>query len=469
MSGTVSRSRRGGRPDSAAPAAPASPAPARQAAWATLERVRAGATLADALARERDTLRDPRDRALAHDLATGVLRWRSALDATLAAAASRPLDRVDAAVLDVLRLGAYQLHHRDRLPPHAVVSDAVALARTAGHASAAGFVNAVLRRLARTPPAAPALEAAAAAGDIDALAVHGAHPAWLVARWVARLGAATAVRWLQFDNAPAPLTLRAIGSTDARDALAARLDAEGVATTPARWASSGLVVTAGAPLDGATARAGAFVVQDEASQLVGELAAAWSGERRLDVCAAPGGKTIALWQATPGGAVVAGDRRPRRVRLLRTTLARAGADRVHVVQHDATAALPYRAVFDVVLVDAPCSGLGTLRREPDLKWRRHEADLPGLAAVQRRMLTEAARVVAPGGVLIYATCSSEPEENDAVADAFLAAHAGFTAAGPPPRVPPALAALVDDTGRLYTSPAEHGLEAFFAAAFRRQS
>jgi 16S rRNA (cytosine967-C5)-methyltransferase len=461
----VSRPRRGGRaPD----AAPASPAPARQAAWRTLERVRAGATLADALARERDALRDPRDRALAHDLATGVLRWRSALDATLAAAASRPLERIDAGVLDALRLGAYQLQHRDRLPPHAVVSDAVALARTAGHASAAGFVNAVLRRVARTPPAAPALDAAAAAGDLETLAVHGAHPAWLVARWVARLGGATAVRWMRFDNAPAPLTLRAIGAADARDALAARLAAEGVETSPARWAAAGLVVTAGAPLDGAAARAGAFVVQDEASQLVGELAAAWSGERRLDVCAAPGGKTIALWQASPGGAVVAGDRRPRRVRLLRATLARAGATGVHVVQHDATGALPYRAVFDVVLVDAPCSGLGTLRREPDLKWRRAEADLPGLAAVQRRMLAQAARVVAPGGVLIYATCSSEPEENDAVADAFLAAQDGFSAAGAPTGVNPGLAGLVDRAGRLYTSPAEHGLEAFFAAAFRRR-
>jgi 16S rRNA (cytosine967-C5)-methyltransferase len=229
-----------------------------------------------------------------------------------------------------------------------------------------------------------------------------------------------------------------------------------------------LVVAGGAPLDGPAARAGLFVVQDEASQLVGELAAAWRGARRLDVCAAPGGKTIALWEARPADVVVAGDRRPRRVRLLRETLARAGADRVRVVQHDATAALPYRAAFDVVLVDAPCSGLGTLRREPDLKWRRREEDLPGLAAVQGRMLAQAARVVAPGGVLVYATCSSEPDENDAVADAFLAAHGDFAAAGPPPALSPGLAALVDAAGRLYTSPAAHGLEAFFAAAFRRR-
>ena len=440
-------------------------APARVAAWRTLARVRAGATLADAVARERAGLEDARDRGLAHDLATGVLRWRSALDAVLGAASSRPIARVDDEVLDILRLGVYQLRHRDRLPAHAIVSDAVALTRLAGHTSAAGFVNAVLRRLAAGDAGASLDDAVLASSSVEALATHFAHPEWLVTRWTARLGVDAAMAWMRFDNAPAPLTLRALPSAGSRDALAERLGTTGVSVEPTRWATDGLVVSAGNPLEDATPRG--FVVQDEASQIVGELAAGWPATRRLDVCAAPGGKTLALWSAGDAGGVVAGDRRPRRLRLLRETLTRAGAGGVPIVQHDAAGVLPYRDVFDLVLVDAPCSGLGTLRREPDLKWRRAEADLAGMATLQRRMLAHAARTVAPGGVLVYATCSSEPDENDAVADAFLETHPSFQPAGRSPGAPPTLAGLVTDAGRLHTSPDAHGLEAFFSAAFRR--
>jgi 16S rRNA (cytosine967-C5)-methyltransferase len=443
---------------------PYAAAPARVAAWRTLARVRAGATLADAVAKERESLRDGRDRALAHDLATGVLRWRSALDAALESASSRPVARLDPDVLDILRLGVYQLRHRDRLPAHAVVSDAVAMARLANLASAAGFVNAVLRRLAAAEGAAPLDDAGLAAAGVEALAVGLAHPAWLVSRWTARLGIDTAIAWMRFDNQQAPLTLRVLPAAGPREAAADRLAASGVAVTPARWSPSGLVVTDGNPLDGDMT---GFIVQDEASQLVGDYAAAWPARRRLDVCAAPGGKTLAL-SADPAALVVAGDRRPRRVRLLRDTLARAGAGHVPIVQHDAAGPLPYRDAFDLVLVDAPCSGLGTLRREPDLKWRRLEADLAPMAALQGRMLAHAARAVAPDGVLVYATCSSEPDENDAVADAFLAAHPAFEPAGRPPAAGDAVSRLVTGDGRLHTSPAAHGLEAFFAASFRRR-
>ena len=443
---------------------PYAAAPARVAAWRTLARVRAGATLADAVAKERESLPDGRDRALAHDLATGVLRWRSALDAALAGASSRPVERLDPGVLDILRLGIYQLRYRDRLPAHAVVSDAVAMARLASLTSAAGFVNAVLRRVAAGTDPAPLDDAALAAAGVDAMAIGLAHPAWLVARWTNRLGIDTALAWMRFDNQQAPLTLRVLPAAGPREALAERLATGGVIVTPARWSASGLVVTDGNPLDGD--RTG-FIVQDEASQVVGDFAAAWPARRRLDVCAAPGGKTLAL-SADPDALVVAGDRRPRRVRLLRETLAHAGAGHVPIVLHDAAGPLPYRDAFDLVLVDAPCSGLGTLRREPDLKWRRIEADLAPMAALQGRMLAHAARAVAPGGVLVYATCSSEPDENDAVADAFLEAHSTFAPAGRPAAAGEAIGSLVTEDGRLYTSPAAHGLEAFFAAAFRRQ-
>lgn len=456
-------------------------APARAAALRILGHVSGGATLADALARERDRLADARDRNLAHDLASGTLRWRNALDHVIAGASARPLDRIDPAVLDVLRLGAYQLLYLERVPDRAIVHDAVELVRTARHASAAGFVNAVLRKLAR-PGDRPQLPARPSAPDaarreelVEYLATTCSHPRWLCERWLARVGFVAAEAWVVFNNTTPPLTLRINARRTTREALAARLLEEGIRTVPTRWAAHGLIVESGSPLATAAMAQGLFVVQDEASQLVGDLAAAWIGSRALDACAAPGGKALALVDAaaamapTAGPLVVAADRRPRRLRLLRETLTRLGASHVPIVQIDLARALPFDGAFDLVLVDAPCSGLGTLRREPDLKWRREPADLVTMAAVQQRMLAAAARAVAPGGVLVYATCSSEPEENDEVAEAFLASHAAFVPAGrPDPARAGRITELLDEDGRLHTRPHEHGLEAFFAAVFRRR-
>ena len=442
-----------------------------------LQRVRAGATLADATARERESLADSRDRALAHDLAAGTLRWRAALDRAIAAASSRPLDRLDDDVLDILRLGAYQLRHLDRTPPHAVVDDAAELTRLVKLTSAVGFVNGVLRSLARAGPdaglpARPADPLRDRDAALDFLAIAGSHPRWLVDRWLAREGFAATERWVAFDNSPAPLCLRASLRKTTPAALEARLREEGVDTVRGAWMPDALIVQHGNPLTTATAHEGWFLVQDEASQIVGMLAAAWEGRRRLDTCAAPGGKTVALAEGFGGGArtlTVAGDRRPRRMRLLRETLARAGHADVPLVQLDVARALPFGPVFDLVLVDAPCSGLGTIRREPDLKWRRAPEDLARMAEVQQRMLAVAARVVAPGGTLVYATCSSEPDENDAVADRFLNDHPAFEPAGRPPwPSPPPFATLLDEAGRLRTSPVRDGLEAFYSAAFRRR-
>jgi 16S rRNA (cytosine967-C5)-methyltransferase len=215
------------------------------------------------------------------------------------------------------------------------------------------------------------------------------------------------------------------------------------------------------------AREGLFGVHDEASQLVGAMTGVKPGERVLDACAAPGGKTLSMAGALGShGLIVATDLRAARVRLLARTIGEAGASRVRVVRADAAGALPFGAVFDCVLLDAPCSGLGTIRRDPEIRWRREESDLPRFAEAQLRMLHEAARVVRPGGRVIYATCSSEPEENDGVVDAFLAS--GPFEPAPPPALPAAAAQLVDGRGRLRTLPFRDGLEAFFAAAADRR-
>jgi 16S rRNA (cytosine967-C5)-methyltransferase len=441
-------------------------APARIAAYETVLAVAAGrADLPSALARARLRLVDERDRALAGEIATGTLRWQGAFDHLIQQFAGRAPSKLDAEILAILRISIFQLLHLDRVPAAAVVDDAVELARKAGKRSASGFVNALLRRVSRERAQLPLPEAP----PIDLLAITLSHPRWLAERWLARHGADAAIAWARFDNAPAPLTLRANLVKTTRDGLIRDLAAEGVHTGAARFAPHALVVTAGNPLLTPLAHSGLFVVQDEASQLVGEFAAAATGERILDACASPGGKTTQMAAAMGGdGTIVAADVRGRRLELLARTVAESGAMHVHVVQANARATPPFRDVFDAVLVDAPCSGLGTIRRDPDVRWRRSEADLPVLAAAQLEMLAQLATVVGPGGRLIYSTCSSEPEENEDVVRAFLAAHPAYRREIPAAFTErPDLAALLDSDGSLKTLPFRDGLEAFYAATLRR--
>ena len=451
-------------------------APARAAAHRVLRAVHTERSdLATALAGATRRLQDPRDRALAAEIAVGVLRWRARIDHLLARVSSRALDRVDPAILDILRAGAHQILHLERVPDHAAVDDAVALTRRARKTSAAGFVNAVLRALASRPPLA-ALPARPAgppgAGEPDReqalayLSITQSHPRWLMERWLDRYGFEAAERWTSFNNAPAPVTLRVNTIRTSAQDLTAQLAARGVEVDAGRWSPRTLVVRRGNPLATDLAGRGLFLVQDEASQLVAELVAARPGQRVLDACAAPGGKTVAIAGSMSNrGLIVAADLRPARVALLARTLAGSGCRNTRVVRLDARRALPFGAVFDLVLVDAPCSGLGTLRRDPDIRWRRTPADLPALAAAQAALLRAAAAVVAPGGRLVYATCSSEPEENQLVVNDLLAGGAPFTpvrsGSGP-------LAPLVDAHGHFRTLPHRDALEAFFAVVLRRR-
>ena len=435
-------------------------APARVAAYEAVLAVATGrADLPSSLVRARDRLRDERDRALAGEIATGTIRWQAAADHLIREFSGRPLAKLDTEVVAILRIGIFQLLHLDRVPASAVVDDAVELARKAGKRSAAGFVNALLRRVSRERARLPL----PAAPPIDLLAITLSHPRWLAERWLTRHGAEAAEQWARFNNTPAALTLRVNTLMTTRDALARDLAVAGVETEPARFAMEALVVTAGNPLLTPLAQTGVFVVQDEASQLVGAFAGAAAGERVLDACASPGGKTTQMAAAMrDAGTIVAADVRGRRLDLLARTVARSGARSVRIVQADARARPPYRACFDAVLLDAPCSGLGTIRRDPDVRWRRSETDLASLAATQTAMLAHLAGVVRPGGRLVYSTCSSEPEENEQVVDTFLAAHPEFRRERPH-AVP---VELLDAEGALRTLPFRHGLEAFYAAMLR---
>lgn len=447
--------------------------PARLAAFHVLMVVSAGrADLPSALARSRSSLKDERDRALALDIATGVQRWRARLDHLIVQVSKRPMEKLDPEIVEILRLGAYQLLHLTRVPAAAVVDDAVNLAKRVGKRSASGLVNAVLRGVSRRRhslplPAKPA-DGANRDAALEYFSITLSHPRWLSARWYDRFGFDRAEAWLRFNNETAPLTIRANGIRISRDELATVLAAHDVVARPGRFAPEALLIESGNPLREKDLDAGLYVVQDEASQLIALLAGSPPGARVLDTCAAPGGKTTALAAAAPGSLIVSCDVRDRRIALLRRTVDATGAGNVRIVQADLGRSLPFQARFDCVLVDVPCSGLGTLRRDPDIRWRRREEDLAALASAQRVMLANAAAVVVPGGRLIYATCSSEPEENEQVAAAFLAASPGFAAVDASsvhPRLP---ASVVDDRGHLRTAPDRHGLEAFFGAVFERR-
>ncbi|MDQ3168559.1 MAG: hypothetical protein M3Q55_00280 [Acidobacteriota bacterium] len=444
------------------------------ARWAAFEALRladtskgGGKDLASALAGTRKMIEDSRDRALATELALGVERWRAALDAIISASSGRRISTIDFPALLSLRLAVFQMKFLTRTPAHAVVDDAVEITRQAGASRAAGFVNGVLRGLQRTGfeaglPSRP--------GDDNAgewtryIATSLSHPEWLVARMIDRYGPQAAEAWALFNNAPAPLTLRVNTRRLTVDEAQAHLAADGVAAVPAPRAPHALIVTEGNPIASPLHDDGSIALMDETSQLVGALGASLLSGTVLDACAAPGGKTLVLsCDLPPGSRLVAADRRPRRVALLRRALARYGLADVPVVQHDLSQGVPFTGL-DGIFVDAPCSGLGTIRRDPDIRWRRAETDLAALSGAQAAMLHEAALAVRAGGRIVYSTCSSEPEENEGVVDAFLAAHPEFCrTAIEGARFAP----FVDATGDFRTLPQRDRLESFFAAILQR--
>ncbi|OGL16578.1 MAG: 16S rRNA (cytosine(967)-C(5))-methyltransferase [Candidatus Rokubacteria bacterium RIFCSPLOWO2_12_FULL_71_22] len=443
----------------------ARPAPARSAAVRVLERVERDAAYADlALEAELARLRlAPRDAALATELVFGALRWQRYLDWILAPHSRRRLAALDARVRVILRVTAYQLAFLERVPPFAAVNDAVSLAR--GRPGVAEYVNAVLRAFARR--GVREREPAPPRDPLEALATRCSFPTWLAARWVERWGGAEAEALMRALCERPLLTLRANTLRTTRDALGARLAAEeGLASRPTPYAPEGLVVTGpgGAPSAWRAFADGAFAVQDEASMLVAHLLAPRPGETVADACAAPGTKTTHLAQLMEDrGRVLALDPAPARLAHVREAAARLGLSSIEALDGTVEALAPrFRAGCDAVLVDAPCSNLGVLRRNPEVKWRRQPADLAVSAARQGRILTAAAAMVRPGGRLVYATCSLEPEENAGVVRDFLAANPAFHP-DPPAEFPLPL----DPDGFLRCLPHRHGTDGFTAVRFHR--
>ncbi|HEY3314498.1 MAG TPA: 16S rRNA (cytosine(967)-C(5))-methyltransferase RsmB [Bacillota bacterium] len=413
---------------------------------------------------------DKRDRALATELTYGTLRRRQALDWALDKVSKRPVVDLDPRVRGILRLGAYQLMFMDRIPAHAAVDEAVRQASRGGHKGITGFVNGVLRHLARGlgdgSVALPGPEEL-----WDYLTVTESHPDWLVRRWLNELGESDTAAICHLDNQPAPTCIRANRLRNDRERLAAALMAEGVTVTVGRLASEGLSIEGYSSIPELAAfREGHFFVQDEAAMLVAPVLNPRPGETIVDACSVPGGKATHLAELAENKAtVLAVDIARSKLGLITENCRRLGIEGVTPVAGDARRLGELvTGPADGVLVDAPCSGLGVLRRRPESRWRKRPEDSAALAPLQLSLLDAAARVIVPGGRLVYSTCTIAETENADVVRAFLGAHPDFRPADLRPFLP---AILRDEpgvaAGTLQLLPSRHGTDGFFIARFDR--
>jgi 16S rRNA (cytosine967-C5)-methyltransferase len=429
---------------------------ARGAAADVLADLRAGELL-DSTFDRRTARLEARDRRWTRELVYGMLRRRSWLDALLDDRVRGGLAKLDPDLIDLLRLGAYQLLAMGSVPPYAAIGQTVELTKRRHGLGASKLANAVLRRLDRERDH---LVVATPEDPVEALALEFSHPRWLVARWIARWGEEETRRLLAANNQEAPLIARPYHVV--REQLEAMLEGAGVSVGEVPLVPDSLALTSGV---GALTELGAFKqglfhLQDPASTLVTRYAAVPAGSQVADLCAAPGGKTLEL--ARTAGVVFAGDASLARLGRVRDNLRR--LDAANVVPFVGDARFPAVRNVDAVLVDVPCTGTGTFRRHPDARWRLRVSDLAVLPAVQRSILRAAAGAVRPGGLLIYSTCSLETEENDAQVESFLSDSPEWRLEPPPEGAVPG---AVLDAGRLRVLPQRHGTDGAFAARLRR--
>jgi len=443
--------------------------PARAAAYEILLRTEtAGAYASELLHSPRFAKLSTADHGLLTELVMGVLRWRSVLDKRIAEHSSQPLPKLDKEVLSALRLGAYQLLFLDRIPIHAAVDESVELVKQARKRSAAGMVNAVLRKIKR------------GARDLN----DTSHPEWLVERWQQNYGADATRKICDYDNTAPKQTIRVSSITSASKTAKSgapsslgsgnlelnELMTDGIRLEPGKLLATAFTVTSGDITQTKAFRERRLIIQDEASQLVALLVG--KGTAILDCCAAPGGKTRIMAEQNPDSAVVAMELHPRRAALLRKLVT---ASNVHVIAADARQ-IPLDENFDRVLVDAPCSGTGTLARNPEIKWRLKEEDIAQMQAYQVEILSAAMKHVAIHGRVIYSTCSLEPEENERVVEKALAANPEFGLIDcriELQRLKEDHELLIDDVESLLsgpylrTTPGVHPTDGFFAAILEK--
>jgi 16S rRNA (cytosine967-C5)-methyltransferase len=401
---------------------------------------------------------DARDRRWTRELVYGMLRHRATIDAILSERVRGGLVRLDPDVIDLLRLGVYQLLFMGSVPAYAAIAQTVELAKRRHGLGASKLVNAVLRRTDRERES---LFTTRPADPTEALALKYSHPRWLIARWIERFGEQDTERLLTLNNADAPVIVRPFGIV--REQLEAMMEAAGVHVAEAPYARDSIAISGGTTFTELGAfKKGLFFVQDPAATLVTSYAAIPAASTVADLCAAPGGKALEL--SRTASRVLASDKSFGRLQRLLANQKRLESLNIHPFVGDARQ--PATAPVDVVLIDVPCTGTGTFRRHPDARWRIKISDFAVMSQLQRTILRAAAEVVKPEGLLIYSTCSLEPEENDAQVDWFLSENLNFVLEPPPEG---SVAPEVLDGGRLRVLPHRHGTDGAFAARLRRVS
>jgi 16S rRNA (cytosine967-C5)-methyltransferase len=428
----------------------------REKALDVLCRTEEGA-LADAVLDRARAGFDPRDKAFILELVYGVLRNRAWLDWVLDQFSAQPLAKTDIRTRNILRLAAYQMLFLDKVPVSAAVNTATELAKEHGRKS--GYVNGLLRSLDRKRSS---VKEPPADDPVKGLSILYSHPAWLVRRWVERFGTEKTERILRENNRPSPLTIRTNSLRTTRGDLKASLEREGAIVAESAWSPAGLQIQSAPPLRSLSAyEKGWFIVQDEAAQLVGMMVAPEPAQRVLDAAAAPGGKATHLAELMKNsGLIMALEIDPGRIAKIEENSSRLGTSIVKPVLGDA--AKFHEGRFDRILADAPCSGLGVLRRHPDGRWNKSEETVRERSALQRSILENCASLLKPGGVLVYATCTTEPDENEDVVKGFLAGQRGaFSIDDPRPFLPDAAQRFVDEHGFFRTFPLEPAMDGFF--------
>jgi 16S rRNA (cytosine967-C5)-methyltransferase len=402
---------------------------------------------------------DARDRRWTRELVYGMLRNRGWIDVVLSDRVRGGLVRLDPDVIDLLRLGVYQLTRMGSVPAYAAIAQTVELAKRRHGLGASKLVNAVLRRTDRERE--ELLHAAPPSDAAEALALKYSHPRWIVARWIERWGEQDTERLLTLNNAEPPIVIRPFGIV--REQLEANLEAAGVHVAEAPYVPDSIAISGGITLTELGAfKKGLFFVQDPAATLVTQYAAISNGATVADLCAAPGGKALELSRTAES--VFASDKSVTRLQRLLANQRRIETTNIYPFVADART--PAIRPVDAVLIDVPCTGTGTFRRHPDARWRLKISDFAVMASLQKTIIRAAANVVKPGGLLIYSTCSLEPEENDAQVESFLASNLNWILEPPPEG---SISADLLDNGKLRVLPQRHGSDGAFAARLRRVS
>jgi len=431
-------------------------------AFEILQRMEESSAFASVLLATRAEELEPNDRGLCHELVMGVLRHRLWLDRLIAHYANREPERLDVAVRIALRLGLYQLRFLSRVPPSAAVNESVKLVRVARLRSADSLVNAVLRRATREPEFNPLL---ALSDPIERIAVETSHPAWLIQRWTRAFGIDEAAAFARANNLNPGIAFRIVRNRASESEVIQSLGAAGISISPSPLSAGAWRAERSSNLLRQLALEGIVYTQDEASQLVAHVLGAKEGERILDVCAAPGSKSTHIADLTNDRAfIVSGDLHVHRLRTLSSIAGTQQLSSISAVNFDALNGLPFaEASFDRVLVDAPCTGTGTLQRNPEIRWRISPADIEDLSARQICILLHASRMVKPGGRLVYSTCSVESEENEEVVKKFFEETTGFERLTLPVRP-----SLISASGAARIWPHKDGADGFFIAGFERR-